>query len=247
MEPSDADVNGFLYDTDPEGLSCPLGAHIRRANPRTGDAPGGKQGPLDNLLVTLGLTFRRDRGRPRPHCRGRAIPRYGHSPGPRTTPWHRPASIASCGAAGNMARRSIARRRSTRRHAGAGSERRNQLHLPQCEYRAAIRIHPDCLDRRSKFAALSGRAGSSARKPRAVSDSPVRRPDGPQRTDGFSRPGAPPNCRHSTGLPQYITVRGGAYFFLPSLTALKWIASDSSARRTSRLAVGSTCFTAFIF
>ena len=56
------DLNGFLYDTDPDGLSCPIGAHIRRANPRTGDAPGGRQGPLDNLLVMLGLTVRRIRG-----------------------------------------------------------------------------------------------------------------------------------------------------------------------------------------
>ena len=29
--------------------SCPLGAHIRRANPRTGDARW-QQGPLDNFL-----------------------------------------------------------------------------------------------------------------------------------------------------------------------------------------------------
>ena len=36
-----ADVNGFLFDADPDGLSCPIGAHIRRANPRTGDAPAG--------------------------------------------------------------------------------------------------------------------------------------------------------------------------------------------------------------
>ena len=71
VEASDADINGFLYDTDPDGLSCPLGAHIRRANPRTGDTPGGQQGPLDHLVGMLGLTVRRDPGatsstRPRP-------------------------------------------------------------------------------------------------------------------------------------------------------------------------------------
>jgi hypothetical protein len=27
------------------------------------------------------------------------------------------------------------------------------------------------------------------------------------------------------GLPQFVHVRGGAYFFLPGLTALKWITS----------------------
>jgi len=48
----------------------------------------------------------------------------------------------------------------------------------------------------------------------------------PQRPDGFSRPSAPPHCRYSAGLPQFVRVRGGAYFFLPGLAALKWIASD---------------------
>jgi deferrochelatase/peroxidase EfeB len=46
------------------------------------------------------------------------------------------------------------------------------------------------------------------------------------RTDGFSRPGAERRCRRSTGLPRFVTLRGGAYFFLPGLAALRWIASD---------------------
>src|SRR5437588_50154 len=29
-----ARVNDFRYEDDPDGLACPLGAHIRRANPR---------------------------------------------------------------------------------------------------------------------------------------------------------------------------------------------------------------------
>src|SRR5947209_16639595 len=61
IEPHNAMRNGFLYDTDPDGLACPLGAHIRRANPRSGDAPGGRRGVIDNFLVTLGLTTRRTR------------------------------------------------------------------------------------------------------------------------------------------------------------------------------------------
>ena len=48
----------------------------------------------------------------------------------------------------------------------------------------------------------------------------------PQRTDGFSRPGASPSCRHASAVPRFITVRGGAYFFLPGLNTLKWIASN---------------------
>src|ERR1700682_1420010 len=63
IDERNSDRNDFLFDTDPDGLSCPIGAHIRRANPRTGDAPGGRKGPLDSLLTMLGLTTRRD---PRP-------------------------------------------------------------------------------------------------------------------------------------------------------------------------------------
>jgi deferrochelatase/peroxidase EfeB len=57
-----ADITGlddpkdnFTYDRDPEGHVCPYGGHIRRANPRTGDIPGGGRGLLHYLLVTLGL------------------------------------------------------------------------------------------------------------------------------------------------------------------------------------------------
>ena len=61
VDPADRGVNGFVFDADPDGLSCPIGAHIRRANPRTGDAPPGAEGAIDNLLATLGLTARRQR------------------------------------------------------------------------------------------------------------------------------------------------------------------------------------------
>jgi hypothetical protein len=47
----------------------------------------------------------------------------------------------------------------------------------------------------------------------------------PQRTDSFTRPGAEPGRRRARGVPRFITVQGGAYFFLPGLAALKWIAS----------------------
>ena len=33
-EPRFHDRNDFLYDEDPDGFACPLGAHVRRTNPR---------------------------------------------------------------------------------------------------------------------------------------------------------------------------------------------------------------------
>lgn len=50
-------VNDFSYADDPLGLSCPLGAHIRRANPR--DAEGFYEGRLTNRhrIVRRGRTY----------------------------------------------------------------------------------------------------------------------------------------------------------------------------------------------
>jgi hypothetical protein len=35
----------------------------------------------------------------------------------------------------------------------------------------------------------------------------------------------------SQGLPQFVTVRGGAYFFLPGIRAIRYIAGLGDARR----------------
>ncbi|HEY4358494.1 MAG TPA: hypothetical protein VGN16_22290 [Acidobacteriaceae bacterium] len=44
-------------------------------------------------------------------------------------------------------------------------------------------------------------------------------------TDGFTRPQQNGLCQHVSGVPQFITVQGGAYFFLPSLSAIRYLAS----------------------
>jgi deferrochelatase/peroxidase EfeB len=49
------DLNDFTYQSDPQGLRCPLGAHIRRANPRNADLPPGKRGVVSLLIRTLGF------------------------------------------------------------------------------------------------------------------------------------------------------------------------------------------------
>lgn len=47
--------NDFSYARDRAGQVCPVGAHIRRANPRTGDYPEGITGFGQKLLTLLGL------------------------------------------------------------------------------------------------------------------------------------------------------------------------------------------------
>jgi deferrochelatase/peroxidase EfeB len=217
IDARDGERNGFLYDTDPDGLSCPLGAHIRRANPRTGDVPGGRRGGIDNLLVTLGLTRRREK-RPTsstpPWPRNRTIwpfvrlqddavasarfhriLRRGREYGPAAAPPGQPADKAERGLHFLCLNANIAR----------------QFEFVQGAWIAS-----------AKFAALSGEQDPLLGNRMSFPAPPV----GDGKTDGFSRPGAPPNCKYSSGLPQFVTVRGGAYFFLPGLAALKWIASD---------------------
>ncbi len=48
-------MNDFTYEADPRGLRCPLGAHIRRSNPRNADLPPGGRGLLSRLWRMLGF------------------------------------------------------------------------------------------------------------------------------------------------------------------------------------------------
>jgi len=50
--------NDFTYDSDPYGNQCPVSAHIRRANPRTGDLPPGVTGLISRLSKILGFDQR---------------------------------------------------------------------------------------------------------------------------------------------------------------------------------------------
>jgi hypothetical protein len=50
----DGRLNRFTFDTDGNGVRCPFGAHIRRANPRTADLPPETIGPVARLMRTLG-------------------------------------------------------------------------------------------------------------------------------------------------------------------------------------------------
>ena len=47
---------------------------------------------------------------------------------------------------------------------------------------------------------------------------------GARATDSFSLPQAAGPDRRIAGLPRFVTVRGGGYFFLPGLRALRFIA-----------------------
>jgi Dyp-type peroxidase family len=52
-----ARINDFTYGDDPDGLRCPLGAHIRRANPRDAEAFFGGKLSNRHRIVRRGRTY----------------------------------------------------------------------------------------------------------------------------------------------------------------------------------------------
>ncbi len=59
--PRGGGVNQFAYASDPEGLHCPLGAHIRRANPRDGLGFGTLLSAR-HRIIRRGMEFREGEG-----------------------------------------------------------------------------------------------------------------------------------------------------------------------------------------
>jgi deferrochelatase/peroxidase EfeB len=213
--------NGFVFDADPDGLSCPIGAHIRRANPRTGDMPAGVDGPIDNLLVTLGLTTRRLR-----------------RPTSSTLPWDKNTTVWPYFRHEDDAIASARFHRILRRGREYGRKIDREAALDPATPDPEAGLHFICLNANisrqfefvqgawlvnSKFASLTGEEDPLLGNREPFPAPPVSAV--PQPTDGFTRPGAEPGLRRAIGVPQFVRVKGGAYFFLPGLAALRWIAS----------------------
>lgn len=189
----DPAANGFTYAHDDAGHVCPFGGHIRRANPRSGDLPGGPHGIVGALLATFGLTGT---------AQGDAI---------ASTRFHRLLRRGRAYGTPTDAARAIAGE-------DDGAERGlNFLCLGASLARQFEFVQGAWLNN-ARFAGLSGEAD-----PLTASRAPF--PAG-HATDSFTRPKAAGPCERFTGLPRFVTVTGGAYFFLPGLTALRWIAGQ---------------------
>lgn len=171
----------FTYDSDPEGLRCPVGAHIRRSNPRNADLPPGGDGLFSRLVRRLGFdaeALGRDRvASTRFHRVLRRGRKYGAEEANGGTGLH----FICLGA--NIAR---------------------QFEFVQGAWLAGTR-----------FDGLHDEADPllGHRRPG---------PDGVP-TDGFTIPVASGPSRCLKGLPRFVTVRGGAYFFLPGIRALRYL------------------------
>ena len=179
-----ARFNAFTYESDPRGQRCPIGAHIRRANPRNADLPRGKPGIVSRLWRMLGFDAR---------VREQDLI--------ASTRFHR------------LLRRG-------RKYEGSGDDG-SEAGLHFICLAASITRQFEFVQSAwmmgTRFAGLTGQSDPVVgnRAP-AIDGSP---------TDRFSMPRSDGPDRHLTGLPQFVTVVGGAYFFLPGVRALRYLAT----------------------
>ena len=186
-------LNVFTYRSDPHGVRCPLGAHVRRTNPRNADLPPGASGLLSRLIRMLGFD-------------GEALDQ----------------DLVS----------------STRFHRLLRRGREYGEAVPQAQALAGVStgaqpgLHFICLGaniaRQFEFVqsawVMAGKFDALPDESDPLLGTRMPSPQG-TRTDGFSMPQPDGPDQRLTGLPQFVTVLGGGYFFLPGIRALRYLAT----------------------
>jgi deferrochelatase/peroxidase EfeB len=189
----DIHLNGFIYDDDQEGLLCPFAAHVRRANPRTGDLPGGRQGAIARLMRALGF-FHPDLSQDLiAASRFHRILRRGREFGAFLAPEAAVQSDAPdphCGLHFICLNANISRQFEFVQNAWVTNAKFGGL----CDESDPL------LGNREPF--------------------PAGAP-----TDRFRLPQRNGVARRIADIPRFVTVAGGAYFFLPGLRALRYLAA----------------------
>jgi deferrochelatase/peroxidase EfeB len=188
---SDPDLNAFTYQSDPQGQRCPLGAHIRRTNPRNADLPPGGWGWLGQLIRALGFS-----------SKARALDLVA------STRFHRLLRRGrEYGVAVSLQRALSGTSNETQsglQFMCLGANIQRQFEFVQSAWVAS-----------AKFDGLSDQAdpllGNRLSGP------------GDSRSDAFCIPQTDAPDQRLGGLPPFITVRGGAYFFLPGIRALRYL------------------------
>jgi deferrochelatase/peroxidase EfeB len=193
-----AALNQFDFECDPQGQQCPIGSHVRRSNPRTGDFPPGVTGWLSRLIRIFGF------GRKHPGDDLVASTRF---------------------------------HRLQRRGRVYGEQLSPEQALNADTDQAPRGLHFICLvaniSRQFEFVQNAWSMGPKFAGVQNESDPLLgnRQPlSNGESTNHFSQPDprGPTHCIHA--MPQFITVKGGAYFFMPGIRALRYIASLSKAK-----------------
>lgn len=190
----DAPYNRFTYDDDPAGRRCPIGAHVRRANPRTADFPPGTKGLWKRLSTTLGLKAPEPKEDLVSSARFHRILRRGREYGPLLTP----DDAAKPGSGGE-------------------TERGLRFICVNANISRQFEFVQQAWVMGTKFAGLTEQSDPLLGNRSSIA--------GCLPTDTYAMPQEAGLARCITGIRQFVTVRGGAYFFLPSLRAIRYIAS----------------------
>ena len=188
------DLNAFTYRSDRDGLRCPLGAHIRRSNPRNADLPPGAPGLVSWAKRTLGFDADALAHDLVASTRFHRLLRRGREYGTGVTPAQ---ALGEASGSSDTGLHFIC----------LGANIARQFEFVQNAWAMAVRF--DGLPSESD-PLLGTRAPAADGTP----------------TDGFSMPRADGAAERIAGLPQFVTVLGGAYFFLPGIRALRFLASS---------------------
>lgn len=183
------DLNDFGFAGDPAGLACPIGAHIRRANPR--DSMGVKWWSPRSKRISL-----RTANRHRLLRRGRP---YGPPIVDNPKDWE-----------------------------DQGNKNEKGLFF--------VCLNSD-LERQFEFVQQTWindpSFGGLRNEPDPVVTDPAPLVAGSANGAAFTEPREPLR-RRMYGLQRFVTVKGGAYFFLPGMGALRYLTSQPGSARTTR-------------
>ncbi|HKH35061.1 MAG TPA: Dyp-type peroxidase, partial [Beijerinckiaceae bacterium] len=179
-DPALSDADGFMFHHgDRKGLRCPIGAHIRRTNPR--DSLDPRPGSAESLSVNKRHRILR---------RGRT---YGH----RLHKAMDPETIL--------------------REGDDGRERGLHFICLNANIARQFEFVQSSWSNNPQFGALHNDVD-----PLTGERGRFRRGDGTGATANFTIPQAVGRLR-IRGLPEFVTVRGGAYFFMPGMSALRYL------------------------
>ncbi len=195
---SGPDRNAFTYASDPGGRHCPLGAHVRRANPRNADLPPDTSGLFERLVRMLGLDADARAQDLVSSTRFHRLLRRGREYGAKLT---MAEALSGDGPSIDSGLHFVC----------LGANIARQFEFVQGAWLTAAKFDGLANERDP----LTGHRGPG--------------PDGSP-TDVFSlqRPDGPDE--RLTGLPPFVTVVGGAYFVMPGLRALQYIARSPHAK-----------------
>jgi Dyp-type peroxidase family len=194
----DVELNQFDYSSDLDGMKCPIGAHIRRGNPRTPDLPGNPKGILGQLTHVLGFGETSLHEDLAASVRFHRILRRGREYGPGLSP----------GEAIQPAPPDDPERGLHFIALNANIER--QFEFVQNAWMA-----------RTKFDGVTEESDPLLGNREPVAGCPF--------TNTFSIPQPGKVRKRLMEMPQFVTVRGGAYFFLPGIRALRYLSKITGA------------------